>query len=110
VPELTGRDLDIAVARATGWRVEPGVAWPPGVDPRNSAGWPIPRYSARIEYAMDAYQAFRVRRPCWLDLQHSRDGWLALLIGEGWRSDGCSAEVAEAICRAIVEAGKNGGR
>ena len=136
MPELSGRDLDATVARIIGWSEihihkcrnshcwgegclgEKWVGMPPGEQLRE-----LPPFSADIAWAMRAAETLCRRRGLWLKLQSpwfpndpsDEHPWHAGFSEQGttgWNGRpeyrGASDRgAAEAICRAIVEAGEN---
>jgi hypothetical protein len=119
---LSGRELDAAVARMIGWTNLAVSDWDhDAADPLDWGGIPpgetrvhwVPQYSTRIECAMDAYAAlhergwrinstFHSRIECAVTLWHDSLGFARAVIAPNGREPG--AVLAEAICRAIVEA------
>jgi hypothetical protein len=88
--QLTGRDLDAAVARAIGWTNlavsdwDIDAAYPldwGGKPPGEERVFRVPKYSESVDLAVNAHHA-----------------------AMGWRPANDGTFPAEAICRAIVEA------
>lgn len=118
--DLTGRELDAAVARELGWTEirlhecadpfcwggcpEGWIGMPPGERLRE-----LPAFSTDIAWAMRAYGVMNGRG--WqMDLKHEEADWRCVLIrfdeaAGAVLEGGLAPTPAEAICRAIVEAG-----
>jgi hypothetical protein len=93
--ELSGRELDAAVARVLGWTNLAVSDWDHdaanpldwgGVPPTERRVYRVPRYSTSVDLAVNAHHAVL-----------------------GWRPADDGSITAEAICRAIVEAGRASG-
>lgn len=126
--DLTGRELDAAVARELGWTEirlhecadpfcwggcpEGWIGMPPGERLRE-----LPAFSTDIAWAMRAYgvmhergwridSAFHSPVECSVTLWHAVHGFARATVQPGGRSP--DAVLAEAICRAILAAGEAG--
>lgn len=106
MPDLSGRDLDAAVAKAIGGN--PVKSPVTGLWRDSKLDDFVPGYSGSADAALAAYGVIRERGWMLAHCEDDDEGWVARMETAQVEVQGIGATFPEALCRAIVAAGEKG--